>query len=116
MLTPHPVSPSGTEKSLPAGSGSLVYQSESQGSSAPLPEIRWSGAEGTGGTGGIEIPDCLVANVERHCAHLRSLLSTLGKAGIDEATIEASISQIVRSYEVELLHNIKNLHKEAINA
>jgi hypothetical protein len=77
-----------------------------------VPEIRPS----PNNYDGIEIPACLVANVERHCANLHTLVQSLGNAGIDEATIEASVLQIVQSYHAELMLNIRNLHRGAVSA
>lgn len=59
---------------------------------------------------GVEIPPDLQANVDRHYANLVGLIKTLGNAGIDEATIEASVAQIIASYQAELLLNIKKLY------
>lgn len=61
----------------------------------------------------ITIPPSLQANVDRHCANLAALIDTLGKAGVDEATIEASVTLIIASYQAELLLNLKTLHRDA---
>ncbi|MDB5714798.1 MAG: hypothetical protein JWO15_2195 [Sphingomonadales bacterium] len=62
---------------------------------------------------GIRIPPSLQANVDRHCDNLWALIESLGKAGVDEATIEMSVAQIMASYQAEMLANLKMLYRNA---
>lgn len=44
----------------------------------------------------------LLGSVRRHQAHLATLIESLRAAGVDEATVEASIRELVDSYAAEL--------------
>lgn len=56
-----------------------------------------------------QVPPGLRASVERHQANLARLVSSLRQAGMDEPTIEASVSGIVESYRIELVGVMKAL-------
>lgn len=56
---------------------------------------------------GVEIPPALEASFQRHRQHLADLVVSLRQAGVSEEQIEASVSGIVESYKVELIHAIK---------
>ena len=55
------------------------------------------------------IPPRLRASVARHEANLARLVASLRQAGMDEQTIEASVSTIVESYRLELVDVVKSL-------
>lgn len=69
-----------------------------------------------GAFSGIEVPDQLRANIERHWEDICALVDTLGSAGVDEATIERSVAQVVASYQAQLTNSIKTLHRDATDA
>ena len=69
-----------------------------------------------GAFAGIDVPDHLRANVERHWENICALIDSLGKAGLDEAAIERSVAQVVASYQAELMHSMKILHRDACHA
>jgi hypothetical protein len=64
---------------------------------------------------GLSVPVSLRANVDRHRANLLALVDSLGSAGVDEATIEKSIVDIVASYQAELIRNMKSLYRDAVD-
>ena len=59
----------------------------------------------------IDIPPELKESVTRHHQHLAALVVSLRSAGLDEALIEASVHQLIASYETELMTAIKALMK-----
>ena len=58
---------------------------------------------------GMEIPAELRASVQRHEQHLAQLVGSLKAAGLDAATIDASVRQLVDSYREELISAIHSL-------
>lgn len=84
----------------------------------PVQSIRVLEARVTmfGALAGIDVPDLLRANVERHWDNICALVDSLGKAGLDEETIERSVAQVVASYQAELMNSIKILHRDACDA
>ncbi len=58
---------------------------------------------------GIDIPQALQASLRRHREHLARLIANLQSVGLDEASIEASVTVIVQSYKVELLGAIRSM-------
>lgn len=85
---------------------------------AKVPSSRSATARNTmfGAFAGVDIPDHLRANIERHWENICALVDTLGKAGVDEAMIEQSVAQVVASYQAELMNSIKILHRDALDA
>jgi hypothetical protein len=65
---------------------------------------------------GLEIPAELRASVQRHEQHLAQLVSTLRAAGLDAATIDASVRQLVDSYREELITAVRSLVEDARDA
>lgn len=65
---------------------------------------------------GIDVPDQLRANVERHLQNICALVDSFGAAGLDEETIERSVAQVIESYKAELMSSIKILHRDANDA
>ena len=61
----------------------------------------------------VAIPVELEESVARHQRHLAALVVSLRSAGLGEALIEASVHQLLSSYETELMTAIKALMKEA---
>lgn len=59
----------------------------------------------------LEIPAALLESVRRHQAHLATLVSSLRAAGVDEATVEASIRGLVDSYADELTRAVREMMK-----
>lgn len=59
----------------------------------------------------LEIPAALLESVHRHQAHLAALVSSLRAAGVDEATVEASIRGLVDSYADELTRAVREMIK-----
>ena len=58
---------------------------------------------------GIDIPRPLQASLRRHREHLARLIANLQSVGLDEASIEASVTVIVESYKTELLGAIRSM-------
>ena len=58
---------------------------------------------------GIDIPPPLQASLRRHREHLARLVANLRSVGLDQASIEASVSVIVESYRTELLGAIRSM-------
>lgn len=69
-----------------------------------------------GAFAGMDVPDHLRVNMERHWENICALIDSLGNAGVDEQTIEQSVTQVVASYQAELMNSIKRLHKDASDA
>jgi sirohydrochlorin ferrochelatase len=65
---------------------------------------------------GLEIPAELRASVQRHEQHLAQLVGTLRAAGLDAATIDASVRQLVDSYRDELITAIHSMVEGARDA
>ena len=63
------------------------------------------------GYGDMNIPVELKESVTRHQRHLAALVVSLRSAGLDRALIEASVHQLMSSYEIELMTAIKALMK-----
>ncbi|MGK6324750.1 hypothetical protein ACMGDM_16935 [Sphingomonas sp. DT-51] len=59
----------------------------------------------------LVIPDALLSSVRRHQAHLAALIESLRAAGVDEATVEASIRGLVDSYAAELTSAVRQVLK-----
>ena len=59
----------------------------------------------------LDIPAALLASVHRHQAHLATLVASLKAAGVDEATVEASIRALVDSYADELTRAVREMIK-----
>ena len=55
------------------------------------------------------IPPRLRASVERHEINLARLMTSLRQAGMDDRTIETSVSTIIESYRRELMDVVKSL-------
>lgn len=55
------------------------------------------------------VPPWLRENLERHRVNLARLISSLRKAGVDDATIEASVNVVVESHRLELMGALKAL-------
>ncbi len=62
---------------------------------------------------GLEVPDALLASLQRHRENLARLVRSLQSAGVGEAQIEASVTVVVESYRDELLHAIKTMMRQA---
>lgn len=60
-----------------------------------------------------DIPLPLQASVDRHHSHLARLVRTLKTAGLDDDTIEASVTTLVDSYRTELLSAIHAMKCES---
>lgn len=61
----------------------------------------------------LQIPAALQDSVLRHQTHLIELIANLRTAGVDEATIDASIQSLIASYSAELTVAIRAMIKEA---
>jgi hypothetical protein len=57
----------------------------------------------------MAIPPELRASMQRHEQHLAQLVGTLSAAGMNAATIDASVRQLVDSYREELTAAIRNM-------
>lgn len=60
----------------------------------------------------LEIPAELLDSVDRHQVHLAALISSLRLAGLDEATVDASIRTLIDSYAEELTVAIHAMMKD----
>lgn len=60
----------------------------------------------------LEIPAELLESVLRHQTHLAALISSFRLAGLDEATVDASVRSLIDSYADELTTAIHTMIKE----
>lgn len=56
---------------------------------------------------GIEVPSQLSELVERHKEHISELIVMLRTVGMDEASIEKAVDQLIAEYRVQLLQAVK---------
>ena len=50
------------------------------------------------------LPEQLKAALQRHCTHLIGLVASLQVAGQDAALIRAMVGDLLKSYEIDLMH------------
>lgn len=59
--------------------------------------------------GATSVPPELSESIERHKVHLVGLVAALRTAGVDSATIEASVDELVECYKAELVRAIRRM-------
>jgi hypothetical protein len=57
----------------------------------------------------VQIPDELRDVASRHQQHIAELILKLRSVGLDDATIERSVDQLIASYRAELMRAVKAL-------
>lgn len=58
---------------------------------------------------GVDLPPSLRALALRHQRNIAELVGRLRDVGLDEATIEAAVDQLVESYRSQLVDTVKAL-------